>query len=39
MTTGSVDYCMFVNEWVSLRSRVCLLMLEMVVFETELGQK
>ena len=28
MTTKSADYCMLVNEWVWLRSRVCLLRLE-----------
>ena len=28
MTTDSADYCMLVNEWVWLRSQVCLLMLE-----------
>ena len=28
LTTESADYCMLVNEWVWLRSRVCLLRLE-----------
>jgi len=28
MTNESADYCMLVIEWVWLRSRVCLLMLE-----------
>ena len=32
MTTESADSCMLINEWVWLRSRVCLLRLE-----TELG--
>ena len=42
MTTVSADYCMFVNEWVWTRSRVCLLRLEVdlgSVLESELGQK
>ena len=41
-TTGSADYCMLVNEWVWLKSRVCLLRLEVdlgSVLESELGQK
>ena len=41
-TTESADYCMLVNEWVWLRSRVCLLRLEVdfgSVLESELGQK
>ena len=42
MTTKSADYCMLVNEWAWLRSRVCLLRLEVdlgSVLESELGQK
>ena len=42
MTTESADYCMLINEWPWLRSRVCLLMLEVdlgSVLESELGQK
>ena len=38
----SADHCMLVNEWAWLRSRVCLLRLEVElgsVLETELGQK
>ena len=40
MTTESADYCMLVNEWTWLRSRVCLLRLEVemgAVLESELG--
>ena len=42
MTNESADYCMLVNEWAWLRSRVCLLRLEVdldSVLESELGQK
>ena len=42
LTTDSADYCMLVNEWAWLRSRVSLLMLEVElgsVLESELGQK
>ena len=41
MTTDSAGYCMVVNEWVWLRSRICLLRLCYVcsVLESELGQK
>ena len=42
LTTDSADYCMLVNEWVWLRSQVCLLRLEVdlgSVLESELGQK
>ena len=42
LTTESADYCMLINEWVWLRSRVCLLRLEVYlgsVLESELGQK
>ena len=28
MTTESADYCMLINEWEWLRSRLCLLKLE-----------
>ena len=38
----STDYCMLVNEWAWLTSRVCLLRLEVElasVLESELGQK
>ena len=38
----NADYCMLVNEWAWLMSRVCLLRLEVVlasVLESELGQK
>ena len=38
----SADYCMLVNEWAWLSSRVCLLRLEVElasVLESELGQK
>ena len=38
----SADYCMLVNEWAWLTSRVCLLRLEVElasVLESELGQK
>ena len=38
----SADHCMFVNEWAWLRSRVCLLRLEVELgsaLESELGQK
>ena len=41
MTIESADYCMLVNEWAWLRSRVCLLRLEVdlgSVLESELGQ-
>ena len=40
--SGGADYCMLVNEWVWLKSRVCLLRLEVdlgSVFESELGHK
>ena len=39
---NTADYCMLVNEWAWLRSRVCLLRLEVdlgSVLESELGQK
>ena len=42
LTTESADYCMLVNKWAWLRSRVCLLRLEVdlgSVLESELGQK
>ena len=42
MSTDSADYYMFVNEWAWLRSRVCLLMLEVdlgSVLESGLEQK
>ena len=42
MTNESADYCMLVNEWVWLRSRVCLLRLKVdlgSVLGSELGQK
>ena len=42
MTTESVDNCMLVNEWAWLRSRVCLLILEVdlgSVLQSEVGQK
>ena len=42
LTTKSADYCMLVNEWAWLKSRVCLLRLEVdlgSVLESELGQK
>ena len=42
LTTESVDYCMLVNEWAWLRSRVCSLRLKVElgsVLESELGQK
>ena len=38
----SADYCLLVNEWVWLRSQVCLLRLEVdlgSVVEAEFGQK
>ena len=41
LTTESADYCVLVNEWAWLRSRVCLLRLEVKlgsVLESELGQ-
>ena len=40
MATEIADYSMLVNEWVWLRSRVCLIMLEVdrgSVLELELG--
>ena len=42
LTMESADYCMLVNEWAWIRSRVCLLRLEMdlgSVLGSELGQK
>ena len=42
LTTEGADYCMVVNEWAWLSSRVCLLRLEVdlgSVLESELGQK
>ena len=42
LTTESADYCMLFNEWACLRSRVCLLRLEVelgAVLESQLGQK
>ena len=42
LTTDSADYCMLTNEWARLRSRVCLLGLEVdlgSVLESKLGQK
>ena len=42
LTTESANYCMLVNEWAWLSSRVCLLRLEVElasVLESELGQK
>ena len=42
ITTKSADYCMIINEWAWLRSRVCLLRLEVdlgSVLESELGHK
>ena len=42
MTTESADYCMLVNEWAWLRTRVCLLRLVVdlgSVLESKLGQK
>ena len=42
LTTKSADSCMLINEWAWLRSRVCLLRLEVdldSVLESELGQK
>ena len=42
MTTKNADYCILINEWAWLRSRVCLLRLEVdlgSVLESELGQK
>ena len=42
LTTESADYCILVNEWVWLRSRVCLVRLEVDLgsfLESELGQK
>ena len=42
LTTESADYCMLVKEWVLLRSRDCLLRLEVdlgSVLESELGHK
>ena len=42
LTTESADYCMLGNEWAWLRSRVCLVRLEVelgAVLESELGQK
>ena len=41
LTTDSADYCMLVNEWARLMSRVCLLRLEVdlgSVLEPELRQ-
>ena len=38
----SADYCMLINEWALLMSRVCLLRLEVelaLVLESKLGQK
>ena len=42
LPTKCADYCMLVNEWAWLRSRVCLLRLEVdmgSVLESELGKK
>ena len=42
LTTKSADYCMLVNVWAWLRSRVCLLRMAVdlgSVLESELGQK
>ena len=42
MTTNSANYCMLINEWVWLRSQVCLLRLEVdlgSVLESELVRK
>ena len=42
LTTKSANYCMLVNEWAWLRSRVCLLSLKVhlgSVLESELRQK
>ena len=42
MTNESADYCMLVIEWVWLRSRVCLLILEVElgsILQSEFGQK
>ena len=42
MATDSADYYMFVNEWVWLKSRDCLLRPEVdmgAVLESELGEK
>ena len=42
MTTDSADYCMLIKKWAWLKSRVCLLMLEVdmdAVLESKLEQK
>ena len=42
LPTENADYCMLINEWTLLRSRVCLVRLEVdlgSVLESELGQK
>ena len=39
LPTEIADYCMLINEWAWLRSRVCLLRLIDSVLESELRQK